>query len=125
MARSADVAEIIRHVVWIGCSGKVCLMAGITGGRGVRIAGTVARDTRGANVSSCQRENGRAVVEGRRYPGGRVVTRGAGLTEVIGHVIGTGCALIISLVAGVARRRSIVVSRSMADDASLRGVSTG
>lgn len=65
-------------------------------------------------MSSCQREGGRTVAEVRRVPGGRRVTGGAIVIEVVRHMIGVGYSREVRLVTGVAISRRVDISGGMA-----------
>jgi hypothetical protein len=69
MARRADMAEIVLHVIGVSHGGEVSCVAVITRRRRIDIPLGVAGDTLQRRVCSRQRERGCAVIEGGRIPG--------------------------------------------------------
>ena len=88
-------------------------------------AGSVAGDTGDRRMLSRQGELRRAVIERRRFPGGRRVALCAIMIEVSGHVIGVLDGSEFVLMAAVTVGRCSSKSRRMATDTSDGDVGAG
>lgn len=92
----------------------------------VELTVNVASITGGADVRAGQREIGQVVIKGCRLPRRSRVTCVARMRELAGHVIRILYVFIITLVAGVAlRRRVIILSVGMALSACHRDMGAG
>jgi hypothetical protein len=65
-------------------------MTRVASRRRVDISGGVTGNAGSRRMSARQRERGRTMVESRRIPGGRRVTGGTVVIEIIRHMIGIG-----------------------------------
>jgi len=85
----------------------------------------MARDAINGKMGAFKREVSLVMIEVGRLPGIGVVAGRAGVTEIIGNVVGVGRAVEIGLVTRKTLHRGTRVATSMAIDTKGRGVRPG
>ena len=125
MTAGTDLAEVIGHVIRVGCGGEIGLMTSVACCRRVYISGGVTGDAGKRGVGAGQGKGSSAMIECRRQPGGGSVTAGANLAEIVGHVIRIGCGGEIGLMTGIAGRGGVYVTGGVTGDAGKRGMGAG
>ena len=104
MALSAVRRESSGHVVGVGDSDEIAVVAGITLGRRPCVTLRMAVATGDRAMRTRQRERAEIVIEGGRRPRCRRVALLAERGKSSGHMVGVGDARVIIRVTGVACR---------------------
>ena len=119
--------ELISDMVWLAGTLKVCIVTGpAVHRRAIVLSVRMTLRAGRINVRAGQREIRQVVIKRGRLPCRRIMTLCAGMTELIGDVIGVVNILVITLVTGPAIRGSAgVLAVGMTFDATHAYVCSG
>jgi hypothetical protein len=113
MALSTNMVEIILHVAWVS---NIIKIVGVTTeaiSRSVLISTRVAGDALKGYMRPGQRELSIGMIECPIIPSRCVMALRTVMAEIVSHMVGISCSVIIIGVAGVAIIRGVVIAIGM------------
>jgi hypothetical protein len=109
----AIVIKIVGHVIGIGHTCEISLMAGIAVGRRVDVSRRMARNAGCGDVRSGQQETGSSMAEIGGRPSARSMAICARMAEICLNMVRIASRFKIALVTGIAIGRRAGIARSM------------